>query len=137
MNHSVVQFLFQKETFHNIGQKLHQSRCQSFLVLFHFPCFFLLFPKYFIQYCRRHPFTFTLPQRKGRTLFIKRVTAWKVSECGVFSDPYFPIFGLNQKWVKKIPELGHPLCSAWLKTNVYSVTDSIMSDVIANLCNVL
>ena len=23
------------------------------------------------------------------------VTAWKVSKCGVFSGPYFPVFGLN------------------------------------------
>ena len=24
-----------------------------------------------------------------------RITAWKVSKCGVFSGPYFPVFGLN------------------------------------------
>ena len=30
-------------------------------------------------------------------VFLKLVspTAWKVSKCGVFSGPYFPVFGLN------------------------------------------
>ena len=29
--------------------------------------------------------------------FSDRYTAWKVSKYGVFSGPYFPVFGLNTK----------------------------------------
>ena len=28
-------------------------------------------------------------------VFVKKITAWKVFKYGVFSDPYFPVFGLD------------------------------------------
>ena len=33
--------------------------------------------------------------KKLKVTFSTEVTAWKVSKCRGFSDPYFPVFGLN------------------------------------------
>ena len=35
-------------------------------------------------------------------IFIAVITAWKVAKYGVFSGPFFPVFGLNMELTEKI-----------------------------------
>ena len=43
-----------------------------------------------------HSFTFSYDYYKSTLIaYWKNATMWKVSEYGVFSGPYFPVFGLN------------------------------------------
>ena len=73
-------------------QKL-EGQIWNVLVNLHFDSLQILSPKFWEQHkdcvslviCRFHELL----------LFKIHFTAWKVSKYGVFSDPYFPAFGLN------------------------------------------
>ena len=44
---------------------------------------------------REKRFFILLPQKVFKNIVLLLVTVWKVSKYGVFSGPYFPVFGLN------------------------------------------